>query len=154
LTAAPSEQLAIGALARHTGCSVDTIRYYEHIGLMPEVRRTSGGHRVYDGEHIRRLTFIRRSRMLGMSLDQAREILAGVEHNSYSCRGVKTLLIERAAAIGSKIEELERIQRNLATAIEVCGDAELRNCRIIEAMLAGEDAALDRCCSESSDRTS
>ena len=58
-------RLTIGTLARRAGSNVETVRYYERIGLMPEPPRTAGGHRLYGEEHVRRLYFIRRCRELG-----------------------------------------------------------------------------------------
>ena len=57
--------LGIGSLSKQTGCNIETIRYYEREGLLPNPPRTDGGHRMYDDEHLKRLTFIRRSRELG-----------------------------------------------------------------------------------------
>lgn len=143
------ERLTIGDLARRTGCSIDTIRYYERIDLMPKVERTEGGHRLYDSGHIQRLAFIRRSRMLGLSLDQVRQILGGIDHNACNCEEVRSLLVRCAAEVRNQIDELQKIERNLRTMVEGCGDADLANCRIIESMLAGEGAMFNsRCCSD------
>ncbi|OHV79595.1 MerR family transcriptional regulator [Ensifer sp. LCM 4579] len=142
-------EFPIGELARRTGCSIDTIRYYERIDLMPEVRRTEGGHRLYDRDHIGRLAFIRRSRRLGLSLAQVRGILDGVERSACRCAEVKALLTRRAEEVRTQIEALQKIERNLRRAIETCGDARLANCHVIKAMLSGEDFAVaPRCCSE------
>ena len=69
----------IGALSGRTGCSIETIRYYERIGLLPAPPRSAGGHRVYDDDHLKRLTFIRRGRALGFTLDQVRGLLGLVD---------------------------------------------------------------------------
>lgn len=146
-SAVPGKRFTIGDLARRTGCSIDTIRYYERIDLMPKVERTEGGHRLYDSVHIQRLAFIRRIRMLGLGLDQVRQILGGIERNVYSCEEVRTLLIRCAAEVRNRIDELQKIERNLRAMVEGCGDAQLANCRVIESMLAGEDAMFNsRCC--------
>ena len=76
---ASAQQLPIGTLSKLTGCNIETIRYYERIGLMPKPPRTPGGRRVYDESHVRRLTFVRRSRELGFTLDDVRELLRLVE---------------------------------------------------------------------------
>ncbi|WP_144389857.1 MerR family transcriptional regulator, partial [Phaeobacter sp. 22II1-1F12B] len=64
--------LTIGTLSKKTGTKVQTIRYYEQIGLMPEPGRTEGGQRRYDNAQLDRLSFIRHSRQLGFSLDAIR----------------------------------------------------------------------------------
>ena len=65
------DRVTIGRLSKRTGCNIETIRYYERIGLLPKPPRTEGGHRLYNNEHIKRLTFVRRSRELGFTLDEA-----------------------------------------------------------------------------------
>lgn len=143
-----SRAFEIGVLAERTGCSVDTIRYYERIALLPPVPRTRGGHRLYTDAHSRRITFIRRSRELGLSLKQIRDLIAGIDGNAYACSDARRLLEQRAARIRARIEELEVLERDLRAMLRRCGDAELTNCRIIEAMLAGEgDVRRTRCCS-------
>ena len=69
-------EFTIGDLAQQTGCKVQTIRYYEEIGLMPEPARTAGNQRRYGQRHVDRLAFIRHSRELGFSLDAIRELLS------------------------------------------------------------------------------
>lgn len=76
---------SIGDLSRETGCKVQTIRYYEQIGLMPEPERTSGNQRRYGRAHIGRLTFIRHSRQLGFSLEAVRDLLKLADNPSQSC---------------------------------------------------------------------
>jgi MerR family mercuric resistance operon transcriptional regulator len=63
--------VAIGALSKHTGTNIETIRYYERIGLLPAPARSSGGYRLYGTSHLKRLNFIRRARMLGFSLGRS-----------------------------------------------------------------------------------
>ncbi len=141
------EPIEIGALSRCTGCSIDTIRYYERVRLLPAVPRTEGGHRLYSHAHVRRLQFIRRSREIGLSLRQVRELLEDMERSACSCSGVRSLLSERLAAVRSRIRDLRDLERNLRTMLDECGDAELTNCRLMESMLAGEATANDtRCC--------
>lgn len=65
--------LTRGGLSKRTGCNIETIRYYEKIGLMPDPPRSSGGHRLYDDNHLRRLSFIRRARELGFGVEDLRE---------------------------------------------------------------------------------
>ncbi len=67
--------MAIGVLSERTGCKVETIRFYEREGLLPAPVRSSGGYRLYSQDHLKRLTFIRRARVLGFSIDEVRKLL-------------------------------------------------------------------------------
>src|SRR5688500_4374597 len=75
----------IGSLAQSTGCPVETIRYYERVGLVPPPLRTQGGHRVYGPEHRERLAFILRGRELGFSLEEIRELIGLTEQGDRAC---------------------------------------------------------------------
>src|SRR5215470_13178632 len=77
--------LTRGALAARTGCNIETIRYYERVGLLPPPPRSAGGHRLYGEGLIRRLNFVRRSRDLGFSVEEIRELLLLVDGGTYTC---------------------------------------------------------------------
>src|SRR5262245_45760823 len=81
----------IGELARHTGTSAETIRYYERIGLLAKPGRTRGNYRAYGRAHLDRLSFIRRSRELGFSLDQVRALLALTSRRDQPCDAVDAI---------------------------------------------------------------
>lgn len=70
-----SSRLTIGPLSKRTGCNIETIRYYERVGLLPAPGRSPGGYRLYEDQHLKRLTFIRRARALGFSIDEVRKLL-------------------------------------------------------------------------------
>lgn len=78
-------RLTIGMLSSRTGCNIETIRYYEQIGLLPPPPRSQGGHRLYEEDLRRRLGFIRRSRDLGFTLDETRGLLRLVDGGAYTC---------------------------------------------------------------------
>ena len=88
-----SIRLTIGPLSNRAGCNIETIRYYERIGLMPRAARSDGGHRQYGEEHVKRLGFIRRSRELGFTLDQIRTLLRLVDGRRYTCAQVKRITV-------------------------------------------------------------
>jgi|SRR5687768_9621891 MerR family mercuric resistance operon transcriptional regulator len=71
-----SEHMLIGQIAERTGVNIETIRYYERVGLLSAPPRTAGGHRAYSEQHMQHLIFIRRSRELGFALDDVRTLLA------------------------------------------------------------------------------
>ena len=121
-------------LARHTGCNLETIRYFEKIGMMPDPPRTAAGYRVYDVGHVSRLGFILRARELGFSLDDVRGLLAPVDGGTQTCAEVKQRTERHLAQVRSKIADLRRIERVLAkTASRCTGDA-VPECPVLEAL--------------------
>lgn len=124
--------LTIGALSKRTGCHVETIRYYERIGLLPAPPRSSGGHRLYDTDHLRRLTFVRRGRDLGFSLEEIRELLNLADTDGVVCRQVRERTLAQVDVVRDKIAELERIERALVEMAALCDDDRRRDCPIID----------------------
>jgi MerR family mercuric resistance operon transcriptional regulator len=92
-------RLMIGALSRRTGCKVETIRYYERIGLLPPPPRSAGGQRHYGKDGLKRLTFIRRSRELGFSLKEVRGLLRLVDGGGYTCAEVRAITLDHLAEV-------------------------------------------------------
>ena len=131
----------IGALSEQTGVKIETIRYYEHDGLMPAPPRTSGGHRSYSEEHLKRLTFIRRSRELGFSMAEIRGLLALVDGGSYTCGEVRALTLEHAESVRSKILDLQRMEQMLVEIASGCEGGGVPECPIIDALMDLETAA-------------
>ncbi|PWE32850.1 MerR family transcriptional regulator [Maritimibacter sp. 55A14] len=122
------------ALARRTGCNLETIRYYEKIGMMPEPPRTEAGYRVYDDRHLERLRFILRARELGFSLDDIRGLLALVDHGTQTCAEVKERTERHLADVREKIADLRRIERVLAETAAQCSGDEVPDCPVLEAL--------------------
>ncbi len=127
-------RLTIGELSKRTGCIIETIRYYERIGLMPEPPRTEGGHRSYDGDHLKRLTFIRRGRELGFTLQEVRDLLRLVDGGDYTCDEVKAFTLDHAAEIGHKIAELRKLEGVLREMAAQCDRGNVPDCPIVEAL--------------------
>ncbi len=124
----------IGALSKGTGCHIETIRYYERIGLMPKPPRSPGGHRLYEEDHLRRLTFIRRSRELGFTLEEVRGLLRLVDGGSYTCAEVKTLTLDHAAEVRRKVADLRKLERVLKEMAAECDGGEVPECPIIDTL--------------------
>jgi len=122
------------ALARRTGCNLETIRYYEKIGMMPEPPRTEAGYRVYDDRHVERLRFILRARELGFSLDDIRGLLALVDRGTQTCAEVKERTERHLADVREKIADLKRIERVLADTAAQCSGDEVPDCPVLEAL--------------------
>lgn len=130
----PAGQLRIGDLANATHTKVETIRYYEQIGLLPPPSRTSGNFRAYTPQHLARLSFIRRARDLGFTIDEVRELLSLSDQKRRSCDAVDALAREHLADIDRKIEDLRALRTELASIIQQCKRGTIAECRIIEAL--------------------
>ena len=130
-------EFSIGRLSKHTGCNVETIRYYEKIGLLAAPPRTAGGHRIYGGEHARRLGFIRRSRELGFSLDEIRALLGLADGGDYNCGKVKEITVHHLQSVKDKIRDLRKLERTLTTISNECEGGIAPHCPIIEALYSG-----------------
>ena len=126
--------LLIGALSKRTGCNIETIRYYEKIGLLPAPPRSSGRRRLYTDTHRKRLTFIRRCRQLGFSLDEIRELLDLVDGGSYTCNEVRELTLNHADEMKRKITDLRRMEKVLRDITSKCSGGKVPDCPIIEAL--------------------
>jgi MerR family mercuric resistance operon transcriptional regulator len=126
--------MTIGPLSEKTGCNIETIRYYERIGMMPKPPRTAGGHRVYREEHLKRLTFIRRSRELGFTLDQVRNLLLLVDGDDFTCDEVKTMTLEHADNVHRKINDLKKLERVLKDMVSQCDRGDVPDCPVIDAL--------------------
>lgn len=123
-----------GDLARLTGCNLETIRYYENIGVMPEPPRSSKNYRVYDDRHVARLCFIMRARELGFTLDEVRDLLALVDGGAQTCGEVQGLANSHLASIRAKIDDLKRIERVLSSTVAQCTGDDVPECPVIDAL--------------------
>jgi DNA-binding transcriptional MerR regulator len=112
--------LKIGELARRTGTNAPTVRYYEQIGLLPTASRRDGGQRSYSEEDVRRLTFIRRCRDFGFSIEQVRALAALVQDRERSCLEARDLAQSHLAAVRAKLDELKALEQAIARFVESC----------------------------------
>ncbi len=126
--------ISIGLLASETGCKVQTIRYYEEIGLLPEPPRTAGNQRVYDERHVKRLSFIRHSRELGFSLDAIREMLALSDNADQPCETVDRIAKSHLDDVVEKIAQLTSLKKELQRMVKHCKGGRISECRIIEVL--------------------
>ena len=131
--------IPIGAVAARTRFNIETIRFYEKIGVLPNPARTEGGHRAYGRSHVERLIFIRRSRELGFALDEVRALLQLAEASNVSCEEVKDLAATHLTEVKTKIADLRAMQKALAALIVQCdarGDAANQpGCPLVEILL-------------------
>jgi DNA-binding transcriptional MerR regulator len=127
--------VSIGGLAEATSSKVVTIRYYERIGLLPSPPRTPGNYRIYDGEQVLRLRFIRRCRDLGFTLDQIRDLLRLSSRKEQDCTEVDRLAAAHLASVKRKMADLKRLATELQRINNCCqGGGRIADCRIIEAL--------------------
>lgn len=124
----------IGVLSTETGVNIETIRYYEKIGLMPAPPRSQGRQRVYDSAHLKRLTFIRRSRELGFSLDEIRDLLGLERGHALTCAEVRQLTQQHVADIRAKVKDLRRLERVLNDLAARCHGKKVPDCPILDAL--------------------
>ena len=123
--------MRIGDLARRSGVNIETIRYYERIGLVASPPRSAGGHRVYGQRHLNRLVFIRRGRELGFALDAVRDLLALVE-GGHGCNDIRTIAAGHLTDIRQKIADLQRMERTLSDTIAECDAGAAPSCPVVE----------------------
>ena len=130
--------MKIGELARSTTTPIETIRFYEREGLLPQAARTEGNYRIYSQEHIGRLTFIRHCRSLDMALDEIRALLRFKEAPQDNCAGVNELLDDHIGHVAQRIRELRGLEKQLKLLREQCGEANAAgDCGILKG-LSGE----------------
>lgn len=127
----------IGETSGLSGVKIETIRYYERIGIMPRAQRSQNGRRTYDEKAGARLAFIRRARELGFSLDDIRSLLALADQKA-SCREAHILTTRHRDAVRAKIRALRRLDRILTETASRCARAPAP-CPIIAALAGGAE---------------
>lgn len=118
-----ASSLSIGAVAKHTGCTVPTIRYYEEIGLLLPAARTGSGQRSYGEAALRRLLFIRRCRDFGFSIDQVRELVGLVDQPDRPCIEVREIAALHLTEVRRKLEQLRELEAGLDAFVCSCDTA-------------------------------
>jgi len=135
----PAKPLLIGKLSAGSGVNVETIRYYERAGLLPPPPRTEGRHRTYDEQQVKRLSFIRRGRELGFSLDEVRMLLQLADRGGLTCStSVKEMTLQHLGNVRAKIASLKKLERALTRMTGACAPGEQLPCPILEALSASE----------------
>jgi MerR family mercuric resistance operon transcriptional regulator len=134
ITVSRAEGLSIGEVSRLTGVNIETIRYYERIGIMPAPPRTRGGQRIYDEDHLKRLTFIRRSRELVFSLDEIRALLGLARGNALTCAEVREMARAHIAGIHQRMRDLKKLERVLTELAARCHGKKVPDCPILDAL--------------------
>ncbi len=128
------QRMTRGVIAKRTGVNIETVRYYERIGLLPAPPRSEGGHRIYDEDLLRRLNFIRRCRELGFALDEIRGLLGLVDGGGYTCGEVEVLTTVHLEDVRRKLADLKRLEKVLGEMVARCAGGEVPECPVIEAL--------------------
>ena len=121
-----NDGLQIGEVAKRAGVSIDTLRYYEKVKLLPRAGRSTGGFRLFSAEHVERVQFIKQAQELGFSLDEIRDLLAtgGTEE----CRKVRDLLKRKLAEMDERLKSMKEFRTVLARHLSAC-ETELKKHR-------------------------
>ena len=123
-----------GDLARATGCNIETIRYYEQIGLLPDPPRTDAGYRIYSAAHATRLRFILRARELGFSMEDIRGLMGLEDGAAPTCAEVKERTERHLADVRGKIADLRRIEKVLSVTAAQCSGEDVPECPVLETL--------------------
>ncbi len=132
------QEFTIGKLSAFAGVHIETIRYYEKIGLIPAPPRSEGGHRLYREEHVAQLVFLRRSRELGFSVEEIRVLLGLVAGGEYTCGEIKTVTVQHLQTIRQKIKDLRQLEKALTSMVSQCAGGSAQECPILETLFTHE----------------
>ena len=136
------QAIQIGELSRRTGCNIETIRYYERIGLMPAPPRR-GRYRSYGADDVGRLGFVRRARELGVTLAEVRALLGLAGGGQASCADVRTLAASHLTDVRARIADLRRMERVLADSVRACDAEQDPGCPLIQSLYAERGRSAD-----------
>ena len=126
--------MKIGELSKATGTNVETIRYYERIGLLPAPRRTAANYRSYGEAHRTRLAFVRHSRELGFTIDEIRSLLDLSDNPGRECSEADRIATSHLVQVEAKIAQLEKLRDELGRIVGRCRGGVAADCRVIEAL--------------------
>ncbi|WP_373088366.1 helix-turn-helix domain-containing protein [Sneathiella sp.] len=127
---------AIGVMSRETGVNIETIRYYERIGIMPKPDRTEGGNRQYNHDQLKRLFFIKRCRELDFSIEEIRSLLRMTDSQEFTCGEVHTMTVDHLATVKKKVADLRRLEKALQSMAAECGKGDVPDCPIIDILFS------------------
>lgn len=126
--------MRIGHLAKATGTSVETIRYYEREGILPAADRTASNYRHYTQDDLELLTFVRRARTLGFNMADVRELLALSDRADKPCENVDRLAQKQLREVERKIADLTQLRNELGQMVGSCESKRIDECGIVESL--------------------
>ena len=126
--------MKIGELATATSTNVETVRYYEKIGLLAPPARSASNYRSYGNDHLARLSFIHRARYLGFTLEAVRELLTLSDDNEQRCEAVDHIATAHLVEVERKIADLTALHSELTRVLGSCRHGTIAHCKIIESL--------------------
>ncbi len=123
--------LGIGGLSRETGCPIETIRYYEKIGILDAPLRTENGHRRYQAKDVKNLVFILHARSLGFSIEDIRELI-GLVKVSTPCEDIRQITVRHLEKVKQRISDLTEMASILDKAAQECDGGQSPDCHIVD----------------------
>ena len=134
--------MKIGELAQRAGCDVQTVRFYEREGLLPEPDREASGYRRYTHDHLTQLSFIRHCRSLDIPLPEVRQLLGFAASPTESCGDVNELLDRHIELVRERIRALRNLEKQLVSLRKTCDGDSSHPCAILESFMsaAGQEA--------------
>lgn len=127
-----AKAMTIGRVSDLTGCKIQTIRYYEEIGVLHPPDRSSGNQRRYEPAHVERLIFVRHARELGFSLPAIRDLLSLSDDPGQSCEAVDAIARAQLDQVEHRLKRLKLLRVELKRMISECGGGKIADCRVIE----------------------
>lgn len=126
--------VAIGKLAVNASTKVQTIRYYEEIGLIQPFSRSEGGHRLYGPDEVKRLKFIRHARELGFGIEAIRQLLSLSDKPDTDCAAADAIARTQLAQVEIRLKKLKALRKELTRMVAECGHGRVSRCRVIEVL--------------------
>lgn len=121
-------------LARKTGCNLETIRYYEKVGLLPDPPRSANGYRVYSPDLVGRLQFVMSARDLGFSMEEIRSLLSLTDTGAQTCAEVMAKTEAHLAVVRRRITDLQKIEQTLSQTLAECSGENVPECAILSVL--------------------
>ncbi len=128
--------ITIGKLSEKTGVNIETVRYYEKIGLIPKPYRSEGGNRLYNMDQVKRLAFIKRCRELGFPLDTVREFLKLVDEKNYTCSEIADISQHHLEDVRAKIRDLKKIDSHIKDILLQCNKNNTPDCAFLNILFS------------------
>ena len=128
--------MLIGKLARAVNCHIETVRYYEKVGLLSPSRRKYNGYRDYTQDHLQHLRLIRRARSLGFSQDEVRNLVELTNVNDNSCDKVHDMALQQLNVINEKLKEMQDMKKALRKLADACESGDHENCPVLDELIA------------------
>ena len=129
--------MRIGELAKAVGCHIETVRYYEKVGLIPASARKANGYSDYSDKHLQYLRLVRRAGSLGFSQSEVQELVNLIDIKGNSCEQVLSIVTKQITVLNEKLKEIRRIKKALTDLSAACEEGRHDDCPALEELLQG-----------------